>query len=62
MTEKARASFRRRNPLAIHPRRIVPHMAGVSALEFGDPVAAFVWMEPNDSCFHTTAPSSYHRI
>lgn len=43
-----RAAFRGSHPLAIHPRRIVPHVLSVPAVELRNPIAEFVEVKAGD--------------
>ncbi len=52
MTDKPGAAFFGEDPGPDCPRRVVPHVAGVAALEVGYPVAAFVLVKTNDAPFH----------
>jgi len=46
------AALRRHHPGAIGPRRVVPHVLWVAALEVGDPVAVLILMKAHDSPIH----------
>jgi hypothetical protein len=46
------ASFGRNDPWAIHPRRVVPDVLRVPALELGDPVAVLVLVIADDAPVH----------
>jgi hypothetical protein len=45
-------TFRRKDPRAIYPRRIVARVLKVAAIEFGDPVIFGVQVETGDAAFH----------
>lgn len=44
-----RATISRGDPYPHLPRRVMPHMLGVTALEIGDPLVLLVTVVPNDS-------------
>jgi hypothetical protein len=48
MSNIGRATRDRFNPRPVLPRRIVPHVLPVPALQIGNPIAAFVLMERNN--------------
>src|SRR5215470_5059229 len=54
-TEAALASLRCRDPRTCHPRRIVPHMLAVPAIEVSHPMTFLILMEADDLTFHASS-------
>jgi hypothetical protein len=51
-TDEASSPIFRRHPRPNLPGRIVPHVLGMAALEFGNPMLLIILVESNDSPFH----------
>ena len=49
LTDRSRSAFRRYNPGSVLPRRIVPHVLGMAALELRYPVALRILVETDDA-------------
>ncbi|HEY3457231.1 MAG TPA: hypothetical protein VGK64_21815 [Bryobacteraceae bacterium] len=52
MTEEPAPAFFGQHPWPERPRRIVPDMTAVSALQVGHPIAVFILMKTDDDAFH----------
>lgn len=52
MTEESAPAFFGQHPWPERPRRIVPDMTAVSALQVGHPIAVFILMKTDDDAFH----------
>jgi len=52
VTQKRRPAFLRKNPRPECPRRIVPDVLRMAALEIGNPGAGIVLMEAHDLFLH----------
>jgi hypothetical protein len=50
--QTAPAPLARNHPLPVHPRRIVPHVLAVPAVQVGNPMALLVLMETDDLALH----------
>ena len=52
MAAELAAAFFGQHPWPERPRRIVPHMTAVSAIQLGHPIAVFILMKTDDDAFH----------
>lgn len=52
MAEELAPAFFGQHPWSERPRRIVPDMTAVSAVQLGHPIAVFVLMKTDDDAFH----------